>query len=508
MSLEAMLKQHKILLIEPPFRRLYKDTFSLIKYPLSLAYLASVVKRDTDWDVLVYNADFSPQMETERLGDMEAGFVNYTNNLKNLSGSVWQEIRNTLAQYKPSVVGITVMSPNLASATVVARLVKEFDERVVVVVGGPHPSSVGSEVLTCPHFDIAVKGEGERTIIELLDAVERGKGFGSVNGIFYRSDGQTVQTPAREFIEDLDSLPFPNESAPDVLKDYEKYPKRAFSRVFATRGCPFNCFFCGSRNIWSQKTRFRALENIMQEIKNLHDKFKIDCVHFDDDTFGVSKQNIAELCDAFAKDFTHLKWSCELHVNLVDEDLVSSMNQAGCCMIQVGIESGNNDILKKINKHITVEKALSACRIIKKHGIELQAFFMVGFPWDTEETLADTTKAMRQSKADILQYSIFTPYPGTEMFQFCRENNLIDDSYDVSLYNHQSPKNSFCRNISPERFRTLAAEMERFVDQNNSRYGIKHIFSESKLQRVKVLGIRKSFKKGVEMLRLAAGLSK
>lgn len=498
----------KILLVEPPFRRLYRETFSLIKYPLSLAYLASTINRDTDWDVSVYNADFSPDMETERLGDMEAGFLNYRRNLADLSGAVWQEIRHTLRLYRPSVVGITVMSPNLASAIVVARLVKEYDSSVPVIVGGPHASSVGSQVLDCPWFDIAVKGEGEQTILELLGAIRGRLSLHHIRGVIYRDGEKVIENPLRPFIEDLDNLPFPNETADELLKDYDKYPKRAFSRVFATRGCPFSCAFCGSRNIWSRKTRFRSLQNIVEEARRLQVKFGIESIHFDDDTFGVGRQKILDLCSEFVTNLPSLKWSCELHVNLIDNDLVAAMRRAGCTMIQVGVESGNNDILEKINKHISIEKALAACQIIKRNGIELQVFFMVGFPWDTEETIGDTLTAMRLCKADIVHYSVFTPYPGTEIFQFCRENRLIDESYDVSLYNHQSPENCFCMNMDRVRFRAMAAHMERFVDANNTRYRMRHVLSKGVLERARVLGIRKSLRKGMDILRSASGLGK
>ena len=210
---------------------------------------------------------------------------------------------------------------------------------------------------------------------------------------------------------------------------------------------------------------------------------------FVDDNFGVNKQHISDLCNSFMHHCPDIRWSCELHVNLVEEETISLMKKAGCFLIQIGVESGNNEALSRMRKNITIEKALSAAKIIKKYGIKLQAFFIIGFPWDTEASLDDTVKAMRKIKCDILTYSIFTPYPATEAFEFCKENGLIKEDYDVSLYNHQSPANNFCMNIPPRRFRMLASKIERMIDRRNSINRIKRIFSPATFFMIRELGI-------------------
>jgi len=189
-------------------------------------------------------------------------------------------------------------------------------------------------------------------------------------------------------------------------------------------------------------------------------------VHFDDDTFGVSGGRIVELCEAIGRRCPGASWSCELHVNLIDDATVAAMAAAGCRSIQIGIESGNNAVLEAIRKGITIEKALDACRTVNRHGIEMQAFFMVCFPQETEGTLADTFAAMKKIRG-ILSYSIFTPYPGTEAFEDCRRRGLVGDDFDVALHNHQSPHNCFCEHIAPDRFRRLVGRIERMVDRNN-----------------------------------------
>jgi hypothetical protein len=195
-----------------------------------------------------------------------------------------------------------------------------------------------------------------------------------------------------------------------------------------------------------------------------------------------------------------LKWSCEFHAKLVDEQTISLMKKAGCYLMQVGIESGSDEMLRKMRKHITIEEALAACRVIRQHGIGLQAFFMVGFPEETEDTLSETVAAMKKTRCDQLTYSIFTPYPGTEAFEFCREKGLIGDDYDASLYNHQCPANCFCMNITPQRFRTLVSKLEKRVDKRNSLNRMKRVLSFREIWRIKELGMGKGLKRGMKIL--------
>ncbi len=495
--------QLKILLIEPPFYRLFKDTYSLDRYPLSLGYLSGEIKKNTNWSVMTYNADFQPQGESIKVSYLTGlGFNNYINNLKELSGKIWKEIELTISEYHPTVVGISAKSQNLESALIVARLVKQINKQTVVIMGGPHPSMVGVDLLNYPEIDISVIGEGEITITELLNAIEDQNKLDDIQGIIYRRNGQVIKNPQRELITNLDSLCFPHEYAPEILKDYNKYPITAFKSIFTIRGCPYNCFFCGSRNIWSRKVRFRSPENVVKEIKSLQ-KIGLKFIHFEDDTFGVNTKHINDLCNALKQHCPGLKWRCEIPIQLVNEQNISLMKSAGCSTIQVGIESGNNEILSIIRKNIKIEEALDACKLINKQGIELDVFFIVGFPQDTENTLRDTINVMKKIKCTFIVYSIFTPYPGTEAFELCKEKGLIGDDYNVSLYNHQSPLNNFCKNIPTKKFRMIVNKIEKQIDRMNEGkklvYRFKQLFSLNALKKMQELGISNSLKKVVRI---------
>jgi radical SAM superfamily enzyme YgiQ (UPF0313 family) len=466
-----------------------------------------MIRKKTDWNVLVYNADFVPDSELSISGtySFATGFKNYLTNLSDLSGPIWREIKETIANYKPAVVGIHSCAASFVSASNVAKVAKDFNREVTVVVGGPHPTSVGKDVLKEPNIDIGVRGEGESTLIEILDAVVNRESFDKIRGISYRTGPDIVETLEGEYIEDLDSLSFPIEYAHEVLKDYDKYPKSAFRDVFTSRGCHYNCFFCGSRYVWGRKVRFRSVSNVVEEIKSLR-KIGLKWIEFLDDTFGSDREYLHELCNSLIKERTGIFWSCGTRVNVIDKQTVILMRKAGCRSIDIGIESGNNEMLKKIRKGITVEEALAAADVITKHGIRLIANFIVGFPEETEQTMNDTFKAMKKIKG-LLIYNIFTPYPGTEAFEFCRRKGLVGDDFDMSLYNHQSPENCFCLNIPKERFRELAFQIEKYVERHNARQDFRSFFSLDALSKVRDYGIRQSLGKMVSSLRSAQARS-
>lgn len=482
-----------ILLIQPPFNRLYNLNASLNKLPLSLGYLAgAIISRKPDWQVKIYNSDFSPHdalLEYEC--QVGGGFQRYLSTLNEPNSPIWKEIRDTINRFRPSVVGITVTSQNYSSGCAVAKIAKSIDRNILVVVGGPHPSLAKAKVLKDPLIDIGVLGEGEETIVEILNSVEGIQPLSSIEGIVYREGNNVIENPPREFISDLDSLPFPVSVARTSLIDYDKYPSQAFKYIFAVRGCPYNCSFCGSRYIWSRKTRFRSVENIVSEIQEIQ-KIGINYIHFDDDTFGVKKSFIRELCSAIKESCAGLSWSCEIHVKLVDNETISLMKAGGCRSIQLGVESGNNEMLKSIEKNITIEEAFSAANIIKKHRIYLATFFMAGFPQETEKTLNDTISAIASFPSDSVLYSIFTPYLGTELFNYCKEQGIIPDDFDVSLHNHQSPENYFCPNIDRDVFKERVRMLAKAVDRLNNRRKLKMYCSREGYLKLKEKGIRRS----------------
>jgi len=478
----ANISKLRILLINPPYYRLFKNTYSYNKYPLSLAYLAGEITQETNWSTTIYNADFALPSENARIRYLTGeGFTRFRATLQDVTNPIWTQVRDILVEVKPKIVGIYCCAPNSSSVAIIANIVKTFDRQIIVILGGPHPTSIGKDAMGDSHIDIIVKGEGEQTIVELLKKIEDNQPLETVKGIIYRTGDEIVETTKREPIKDLDSLCFPIKHAKEVLKDYEKYPLSAFNIILTTRGCPYNCLFCGSRSVFGRKTRFRSPENVTDEIKILQ-KMGIKWFEFQDDSFGINQTYLSELCNSFIENCPGIRWHCDTRVDLINEETVKLMKQAGCRKMNIGVESGNNDMLCEIRKGITVKDALSAADIITKNGITLTSNFMFGFPTETEETLNDTYTCIQQIKGSI-GYSIFTPYPGTEAFEYCRNAGLIHSNYDASLYNHQSPENCFCLHINKQRFREIATEIERYIDERKSEHEFRQVLSYGTIDR-------------------------
>lgn len=475
---------------------------------MALGYLASAIRHKTDWDVLVYNADFNlgpTNSVFENSYFTGAGFTEYRINLSDASRPIWKEFFLVISEYRPSVVGISVKSQSFAATCMMAKIAKTLDANIKVIIGGPHPTMVSKKVLNCPDIDIAVKGEGEETIVELLDAIALDRNKGHIKGIIYRDNGEIKETAAREFIKDLDSLSPPYENLQNVLKDYDRYPIQAFRCIMTARGCPHRCIFCGSHMIWSRQVRCRSAENIIKEIKYLKSK-GVKYFQFVDDSFGPSKSRVKELCNAFIENHLDILWTCEFNVQLVEEDTISLMKKAGCNALKIGIESGDDEILKKIQKDITVAQVRSACRIIKKYDLQLQTCFLFGFPWDTEATMNNSVSLIKEINSDIIVYSIFTPHPGTAAFEYCKQQGLIDEDADWSLYYHQSPKNHFCFNLSQKKFRKILRKAEIMIDRINCPKPsllerLKHTRFFNSIKKARTFGLRQFLKKAAQILR-------
>ena len=471
-SIPSPPPRRRVMIIDPPFKRLYHDRASLVKYPLALGYLSGAILKWTDWEVQTYNADFNPNKKAiaiDNVTRIKEGMNHYLRTLADPEAPIWAEIRAALTEFSPDVVGISSKTQNFPSAMRIASIAKEQNPNALVVLGGPHATlSTRAALDDCPDIDVAVLGEGELTLVELLQARQSGAPPDAVAGIAYRRGNRIVFTPPRVNMPNLDELPFPAEAAPQVLRDYASYPAEAFGYVFSARGCPYSCTFCESKAIWTQTTRWRSPENVVRELKLLAER-GVQYVYFDDDTFGIRQSYIKELCGLIETQCPGLKWGCEITVGVVKEQSVEYMRRAGCVVVKIGVESGNNQILRSVKKGHTIEKAYPAVDICRRAGIEVGAFFMIGFPEETEATLRDTLTAIKRINADNIMLSIFTPYPGSELFQVCKELGVVDDDFDITIHNHQSPENCFTAYIPPERFQELVRESVAIVTRKNRR---------------------------------------
>jgi len=383
----------KIILVHPIFGSNQSHTLVYRKgygtaIPLGLAYIAAAL-RDQGHHVMVYDFQVT-------------------------RGDFFQFIRN----FQPDVFGISVTTPTAKTAGFLAGEIKKKYPGRPIIVGGPHISIVKDKAFTeAEGYDYLVCGEGEKTIVELMDVVSGERSPGQVKGICYRESGRIFETEARGFIEDLDQLPH----LPIELFNYRKYvptpgtfihlPSIAF---LSSRGCPFNCAFC-NKDMFGNTVRQMSARRMVDEIIEIKRKYHVREINFYDDTFTLSKKRVFEFCDLLRSRNVDIKWKCDSRVDTITREMIFEMKKAGCFSISFGVESGDNRILKKIGKGITTEQVKNVFNWSREEGIFRTAFFMINLPGDTRESIEKTIRFSREIEPDYVSFELTKPLPGTKI---------------------------------------------------------------------------------------------
>jgi radical SAM superfamily enzyme YgiQ (UPF0313 family) len=333
--------------------------------------------------------------------------------------------------YQPQIIGISATTPTFKKAREAARYLKKNLPKVPIIFGGSHLASFPKISLEFKEIDYGVIGEGEITICELIEAIEKNKDLNQVKGIVFRRNEKIIQTEPREMVHNLDKLSTPAWHLINLKKYRDVMSKRKqFATMMSSRGCPYNCMWCDPEGRFGKIFRSRSAENILKEIELLHNKYKVKEILFYDDTFSVNRQRIIDLCNNLIAKNWDLIWECRTRVNLVDEELIKLMAQAGCYRIRFGIESGNDDVLKFVRKGITKEQARKTISWCKKYGIETFTYFMLGLPIETEETMKETINFALELDPD---YTTFSPTlvfnRGNDLFKWAAKNGYIAKDY-------------------------------------------------------------------------------
>jgi radical SAM superfamily enzyme YgiQ (UPF0313 family) len=344
-----------------------------------------------------------------------------------------QELQNILKGEKFDAVGISAVTPSSTNAARLAAAVKEINPKILTILGGVHATVTGPNVLEkMSNIDLAVFNEGEITIVEIMEHLEGKRRIESINGIAFRRDNKIIQTDPRKLIEDLDSLPYPAYHLIDIHK-YTPPPGLFFKlpiiSMVASRGCPFRCTFCADRIIWQGRYRFRKPKAVVDEMEFWKNKYDVKEIKFLDSTFTIGKERIKEFCNELIKRNLGLLWRCSSRVDQEDFDLLTLMKKSGCCSISFGIESGDNEILKKMNKNITVEQIKQTVKWSKQAGIETKGFFMLNYPGETEKTTEKTIRFSRELDLDFAGFNLAFPLEGTQMKKEIEENCHIEPKY-------------------------------------------------------------------------------
>jgi anaerobic magnesium-protoporphyrin IX monomethyl ester cyclase len=298
------------------------------------------------------------------------------------------------------------------------------DECDLLVVGGPLPTLDPTDFLEV--FDVAVIGEGEETMVELVNCAEKGAGFSGVKGIAYTDGGRVRFTSPRAFVDDLDCLPFPSRELFDN-DAYKRYYAKRFgyttTPLITSRGCPFTCDFC-SRPVFGTSFRARSAGNIVDEMESIVG-LGYDRVWFADDCFTLNRGHLLSVCDEMVRRGVDLGWECLSRVDTMDREVAVKMRKAGCVRVFFGIESGNDRVLGLMNKQVTVEQAKRAVYAAKAAGLQVGAFFIVGYPGESNGTILDTLRFASGLPLDYLSFTLPYPIPGTALFERVKGNGGV-----------------------------------------------------------------------------------
>jgi len=318
------------------------------------------------------------------------------------------------------VVGITTDARRFPGALEIAKKAKE--QGCTVIMGGPHAAFIDEEVLKESHADFVVRGEGEITVPELLNTIKAGGELSEVNGISYSRNGEIIRTAPRALIEDLDSLPYPARHLLDMnayKKAGLKYGgKRSVAVISTSRGCPNDCSFCVTPQMYGKKWRARTAESVVSEIEFLYNEHGFRAIAFCDDNFTVSPRRVKEICALILEKKLDIWWwgLSTAETLLKNEDMVSLMAKAGAKTVYIGVESPNPDTLQEYNKRIKTDTPSRAVALLKKNGLQVFASYILGGINDDVPKILQTIKFARLLDTEVAQFSILTPYPGTGLF--------------------------------------------------------------------------------------------
>jgi len=347
-------------------------------------------------------------------------------------GHSFDYLFKVLNEFKPDIVGVTCYTYWYEKAYKTIDQIKSRGN-YIVVIGGPHVSAVRKEVLTETKADFAVKGEGEYTFLELCGAIEIGaKSFSGIKGLIWREGDSVAENEDRPFVEDLDALPFPAYEEFE-LTEYKCFEDKELP-IITSRGCPYNCIFCGIRLSMGRRFRARSPENVVNELEYWYKKGWNNFA-FNDDCFSFDLNRAKKICDLITERRLKIKYHLDsgIRVDRVDRELFEKMKESGCTFISFGVESGNQEILRKIRKGITLEQVVKAVDMAREAGIKTNAFFIIGHPYETFEKAMDTLRFAEKLQADYVSFSNLIPYPETDLFNWVKKNAKLLYSPEVYL---------------------------------------------------------------------------
>lgn len=335
-----------------------------------------------------------------------------------------------VASFKPDLIAFSVVTTNFANAVRLAEKSKSCFPSIPILVGGIHPTVDPEGTISHDCFDMICLGEGEEAFLELVNSIAQGKEVTDIKNIWFKKDGLIIKNKLRKLVTDLDSIPM----ADVELYDYEKYLRnnRMFAPVMGSRGCPYKCSYCVNATLQKEYkglgpfVRYRSVDNIIEEIKSTVGRHKnIRGIEFYDDTFTLDKLRVKEFCQKYGQE-VGLPFYINARIDGITEDMCKDLSEAGCTRASVGLESGDFDIRQNVlNRKITDEIIIENCKLLKKYGIELYTYNMIGIPGETKEAVRKTIELNVKIQPENLSVSILNAFQGTQLYNHCRKKGTL-----------------------------------------------------------------------------------
>ena len=422
------MKNKKIAFIIPKPEMVTKGK----EIPLGLLYIGSVLRR-AYYEPIIYDLTLDKYNESSLICELQK-----------------QDIK---------IVGLSFGTDNRFGAFNLCKKLKMAIPDIKIIAGGWHVSSAGIDTIkNVKEIDIIVLHEGEETIVELINALYNKTPLKNVNGIIYKVGFKIVETPKREFIKELDSIPWPNRTLIN-MKDYNQVlPYDKFNipstSIITARGCCYRCSYCSTAKHWGHITRFRNIIDVVNEIEFIVNNYGIKGIEIRDDTFTLSKKRVLEFCSEIMKRKLKIRWWCETRANTIDEEMIIAMKKAGCYYTAMAVESANEKTLQVIRKQITIKQVLKVVKLMNKHRVKLKLFFMLGLPGEGKEEIENTCNFLLEMEHKYKVqpiYSITTILPGTELEQMAKDKGIISNnfSWTEKIINPQQKYNLYFAKDTP-----------------------------------------------------------
>ncbi len=369
---------------------------------------------------------FTPLSLPMSIGCLAAQLISHGHKAKIIDEEVaklnWNNLDDAVSGLEPPYLfGITILTAQVARAFELSALLKAKYPDCKVIVGGYHPTALPEESLEIESIDIVVRGEGERTMLQLVEAIRKNQtDFSSIDGVSFRLDGKIVHTPEAPLIKDLETLPpFPYGMYVDMIEKAKHRCSYDWGFIVTSRGCPYKCNYCSQRMMTGSTYRYFSPQRIVRELDILINRFGAKAICFMDDNFCFKKARVKEVCDAIIASGLGKKctFSLQTRADNFYPEVIPMMKEASFTAVGFGMETGVERLAKQINKGETLQQHIDAVHLAQKYGMDVALFMIFGFPMETHADRVATVKLANSLKPTFIKYNNLMPYPGTPLYE-------------------------------------------------------------------------------------------